>query len=323
MSSIASPACKKLLVVGATGLVGSRIIREIVRNKSKFERIAVFTSPTTAETKSGQIDSLKRQGVEIIVGDLTKPDDVSKAYEGIDTVISCLGRGAIEHQLELVRLANESPSVHRFFPSEYGTDVEYGPASAHEIPHQKKLKVRAALRSCDRLDHTFVVTGPYADGEPGLYFSANSAAKEAGSFDVKNKSAVLLGDGNLKISFTTMHDVGKLVVLAALHPDTSRNKALRVNSFTATDAEILAEFERQTGGQPWKVSYTSVDELRKLEKEAWAAEKPFATLFTLRRIWAEGGTLYDRRDNYLIDAEDVMDTLADAVAEAIKVQTAT
>lgn len=115
--------------------------------------------------------------------------------------------------------------------------------------------------------------------------------------------------------------VGKLVVLAALHADASRNKALRVNSFTTTDSEILKEFEKQTGGQPWKVSHTSLDELKRLEKEAWDSGKPFATGLTLRRIWAEGGTLYDKRDNYLIDAEDVVDTLADAVAEAIKVQT--
>ena len=111
-------------------------------------------------------------------------------------------------------------------------------------------------------------------------------------------------------------------MLAALHPEASRNKALRVNSFTATDKQILQEFEKQTGGKPWKVSYTSIDSLRTFEKEAWDEGKPFATLFTLRRIWAEGGTLYEKRDNGLIDAVEVMDTLADAVKEAIKVQPA-
>ncbi|EXJ76737.1 uncharacterized protein A1O5_01245 [Cladophialophora psammophila CBS 110553] len=321
MSATVSPACKKLLIFGATGLIGSRIAREIVRHKSKFERVAVFTSQGTYEFKASEIKGLEKEGVDIIVGDITNSDDVVKAYQDIDTVISCVGRNVIEQQVELVRLANESLTVHRFFPSEYGTDIEYGPASAHEKPHQKKLQVRAALRACDRLDHTYVVVGPYADGEPGLYFGANPVVKEAGTFDVKNKEAVLLGDGNLKISFTTMKDVGKLVVLAALHPDASRNKALRVNSFTATDSEILKEFERQTGGQPWKVSYTSLDTLKKLEQEAWEAGKPYATIFTLKRIWGEGGTLYDKRDNDLIEAENVMETLEDAVAEAIKVQT--
>lgn len=320
MSPQKPAACKNLLIFGATGLIGTHITRAIVQNKSQFDRIAVFTSPSTVESKADAIEALKNEGVDVIVGDVTKSEDVVKAYQDIDTVISTVGRNVIEHQAELIRLANESSSVHRFFPSEYGTDIEYGPASVDEKPHQKKLKVRAVIRSCDNLDHTFLVTGPYANGEPGLYFSANSIAKEGGSFDVKNKEAVLLGDGNLKISFTTMHDVGKLVVLALAHPEASRNKALRVNSFTATDSEILAEFEKQTGGQPWKVSYTALDEIRKREKEAWEAGNPLATLWTLRRIWGEGGTLYDKRDNHLIEAEDSMDTLADAVAEAIRVQ---
>ncbi|KIW64386.1 hypothetical protein PV04_09323 [Phialophora macrospora] len=323
MSRAGSLPCKKLLIFGATGLIGSRISQEIVRNKSKFDRIAIFTSPGTYESKASEIQKLKDEGVDVIVGDLTNSGDVKKAYQDIDTVISAVGRNVIEHQVELIRLANESPSVHRFFPSEYGTDIEYGPASANEKPHQKKLKVRAALRAADNLEYTCVVVGPYADGEPGLYFGANKSVKEAGTFDVKNKEAVLIGDGDFKISFTTMKDVGKFVVLALTHPEASRNKELRVNSFTTTDSEILKEFEKQTGGQPWKVSYTSLDTLKKLEQEAWEAGKPYATVFTLRRIWAEGGTLYEERDNHLIEGEDVVETLADAVAEAIKVQTST
>ncbi len=71
------------------------------------------------------------------------------------------------------------------------------------------------------------------------------------------------------------------------------------------------------------MSYTPLDTLKKLEKEAWDAGKPYAVVFTLRRIWAEGGTLYQKRDNGLIEAEDVVETLAEAVTEAIKVQTST
>lgn len=116
--------------------------------------------------------------------------------------------------------------------------------------------------------------------------------------------------------------VGKLLVLALLHPEASRNKALKVNSFTTTDLEILHEFEKQTGGEPWKVSYTSMADLERLEKQAWEDGVPYATLFTLKRIWAEGGTLNEKRDNGLIEGESVVDTLQDAVAQSIKVQTA-
>jgi hypothetical protein len=109
--------------------------------------------------------------------------------------------------------------------------------------------------------------------------------------------------------------VGKLTVKALLHPEACRNRPLKVNSFTATPLEIVAEFEKQTGDK-WTVTYTSLEKLRELEGEAWENKNPFATIFTLRRIWAEGGTLYEKRDNALIDGEDT-ESLVDAVRDAI------
>jgi hypothetical protein len=109
--------------------------------------------------------------------------------------------------------------------------------------------------------------------------------------------------------------VGKLTVKALLHPESSKKRALKVNSFTTTPLEIVSEFEKQTG-EKWAVSYTGLDKLRKLESEAWENKNPFAPIFTLRRIWAEGGTLYEKRDNGVIDGEET-ESLEDAVRDAI------
>lgn len=166
-----------------------------------------------------------------------------------------------------------------------------------------------------RLDYTYVVTGPYAEMAMG---KMPPAIEAAGTIDVVEKRAVLLGTGEEPVSYTTMADLGRLTVAAILHPEASRNKALKVNSFTATGHEILAEFEKQTGGK-WDVSYTSLDELRRLEKEGWENGSPMATVFTLRRIWTEGGTLYKQRDNGLIEAEDT-ETLATLVTRVIQSQ---
>ncbi|KAK4935002.1 hypothetical protein LTR10_023870 [Elasticomyces elasticus] len=311
--------CKKLLIFGATGLVGRHIVQQIIKGKDAFDRIAIFTSPRTVSSKSGDIADLKNSGIEILVGNITDEDDVKKAYQGIDTVISAVGRNMIQHQTELIRLADETPNIHRFFPSEYGTDIEHGPESAGEKPHQNKLKVRSFIRSCRNLEYTFLVTGPYADGDPVLYLSPNHGATVTGSFDVRTKKAVLLGSGDLKIAFTTMTDVGKLLLAALTHPDASRNKALKVKSFTTTDTAILEAFEKQTGGEKWDVSYTSVEDLKRLEKEAWQTGNPLATVMTLRRIWATGGTLYDKWDNEVIGTPAVQN-LAEAVTAAIDVQ---
>lgn len=114
--------------------------------------------------------------------------------------------------------------------------------------------------------------------------------------------------------------VGKLVVAALLHPSESHNRALKVNSFTTTPNEIAAEFQKQTG-EKWDITYISLDKLKELEKQAWAEKSPVATGFTLRRIWTEGGTLYEKRDNGLIGMEDgKTDTLEHAVGVAISKQ---
>ncbi|KAE8452069.1 hypothetical protein EG329_002235 [Mollisiaceae sp. DMI_Dod_QoI] len=313
-----APSTKdNVLILGATGYIGVYIVEEIIKAKDSFGRIAIFTSPNSAEKKSKQLDELKAQGVEVIVGDVNNSEDLLKAFEGINTVISAVGRNAIAQQIEWVKLAVQAPTVKRFFPSEFGTDIEYGPESVNEVPHQQKLKVRTALKEASQsgLEYTYVVTGPFAGG----YLSAGWVP-EIGSFDVKAKKAVVLGDGKGKISLTTTPDVGKLTVKALLHPEASRNRALRVNSFTATLLDIVAEFEKQTGGDKWSVSYTPLEKVRELEKQAYADGHPGAVGFTLKRIWGEGGTLYEKRDNGLIDGEDT-DTLEDAVKVAIAAQT--
>lgn len=80
--------------------------------------------------------------------------------------------------------------------------IEYWPHSVHEKPHQQKLKVRGAMKDVKNLEYTYVVTGPYSD----LYIGAMTAQPEIGSFNVKEKKAVLLGDGKGKISLTVMEE---------------------------------------------------------------------------------------------------------------------
>lgn len=159
-----------------------------------------------------------------------------------------------------------------------------------------------------------MVTGPYGEG----YLGAARGFTELGAFDVKEKKAIVLGDGNRKVSLTTCPDVGRLVVKALLHSEESRNKALKINSFTATPLEIVHEYEKQTGDK-WTIEHTAFEKAREFEKQAYEQKKPWAVGMTLRRIWGEGGTLYEKRDNWIIDGEET-ETLEVAVGRAIAVQ---
>ncbi|OQE47526.1 hypothetical protein PENCOP_c001G02374 [Penicillium coprophilum] len=309
---------KNILLFGATGNIGSFILDAILPERSQFGRIAIFTSPRTAETKTSDLNKLKDQGVEVIVGNVEDENAVKAAYEGIDTVISALGRDTLAQQILLIRLAAASSTVKWFLPSEYGTDIKYGPASANEKPHQQKLMVRAYLEneiSRDDLAYSYVVTGPFAE----MYLHLIPGMEAAGGWDVKVRRAVLLGEkGKGDVSLTTMKDVGILVLNTLLHATAkTQNAALCVNSFTTSPDQIQAEFERQLGGQPWDVSRTSLAKLREAEATAWEAGNPAATVLTLRRIWGEGGTLYAERANGLIGEPKVMG-LEEVVANEIQ-----
>ncbi|RFU74886.1 isoflavone reductase [Trichoderma arundinaceum] len=311
-----------VIIFGATGLVGKYISEAILNSATDFRRIGVFTSLDSLKTKAEAIATLKLRGAEVISGDINSKEDVTRALDGFDTVVSCVGRTALHTQVQLVQLADKHPDVKRFFPSEYGTDIEYGPSSAAEKPHQQKLKVRAQIRELKNLEYTFIVTGPFANADFGLYFGATPIEREkTGTFDVKRKRAVLLGTGDDKVSFTTMRDTGKFVTAALKNLQETCNRVLIVNSFTTTPRQILAEYEKQTGGQPWDVSFTSLEGLKQLEGDAWSKEDPMAGAVTLKRIWTEGGTLYDHRDNGVLGLENDVDKLQDAVKSAIEWQT--
>ncbi|KAI0134021.1 NmrA-like family protein [Xylariales sp. AK1849] len=310
----------KILIIGATGVIGKYITNAILVSKpriSSLSQISILTSPATASNPAKQslLSSWKSQGLSVITGDINNADDVRSAYKDVDTVVSCLGRTGLLEQIELLRLAEVGDSVQWFFPSEYGTDIEYDASSKDEKPHQNKLKVRRFIREeVKRVKVTYVVTGPYAD----MFLEYKSGFEAAGGYDTKRKEAVLVGDGEDKIGLTTMPDVGNLVVAALADPAASQNKALKVQSFVTTPKEILAEFEKQTGSK-FEVKYTSKDELAKTEQKLWDEGSPFATLFALRRIWSNGKTLYEKTDNESLGLKpEDMEPLSVVVRRAVK-----
>lgn len=116
-----------------------------------------------------------------------------------------------------------------------------------------------------------------------------------------------------------VNSVGKFLVASLRHPEASFGKALKVQSFVVTPNQVLAEYEKQTGGAKWQVSHVPLKELEELEAKAWAEGQPAATGYTLRRIWAEGGTLYEKNDNELIGVgPGDTDSLATAVGRALE-----
>lgn len=87
--------------------------------------------------------------------------------------------------------------------------------------------------------------------------------------DVKNQKATLYNNGSVRFSTTTLSTIGLAVKNALLMPEQTVNNYLYIDSFTVSQKQILAAFEKATG-KKWEVSFADaeVDKKQGLEKMA-------------------------------------------------------
>lgn len=79
---MAAEPSKKILVLGATGVVGKALMNSLLNAKDNFERIGIFTSAESAASKAELLDSYKARGADILIGDLYSENDVLEAFKG-------------------------------------------------------------------------------------------------------------------------------------------------------------------------------------------------------------------------------------------------
>jgi len=78
-----STVSKKILVLGATGVIGKVLVSALINAKGNFERIGIFTSAETVLEKKDLVALYQNQGVDVITGDLYDDNDVLNALKGL------------------------------------------------------------------------------------------------------------------------------------------------------------------------------------------------------------------------------------------------
>jgi nucleoside-diphosphate-sugar epimerase len=73
---------RNILIIGATGVIGTYITRAIVDAQHHFDRICVLTSEKTVVEKVQDICALESWGVEVFVSSLNDEKQVKEAYKG-------------------------------------------------------------------------------------------------------------------------------------------------------------------------------------------------------------------------------------------------
>ena len=241
---------KNLLIVGATGWLGSQITTEILKNKSFH--VKVLARKETQEKKKDLIENFKSHGAVIVDGDLNNVDSLVSALQNVDTVVSVIGSAQIAEQFPLIEAAKKVPSVKRFVPSEYGVDTSN--LSSDSLLYGK-AQVRKAIEEAG-LEYTYIITGFFYE-----FFTS-----PAFGFDHEKGELHLGGTGDEVFIATHTSDIAKFLPEILLDPR-SRNENIVIQGERVTLNQVVKTFG-QVSGKHFEVTYYSLDQLKKQIDEA-------------------------------------------------------
>jgi uncharacterized protein YbjT (DUF2867 family) len=266
-------------VFGATGNLGIHITNALLTTK---HTVVLVTRPESLKDKKSTFDELQAKGARIATADLKNEDSVAKALEGVHVVVSAIGGFALADQLVLIA-ASKKAGVTKFYPSEFGVDTVH-----HDFDHPLyalKTSVRQKIIESGMQCVVFA-TGFFMEWAISPFYS----------FDFEKKTVDITGDGNQKISFTALSDIGKFVAHSIDHPLLKSDATtlqpqpglfvVPVVGQEITLNELLAIYERKKG-----IKFTPTFVSIQQEKQAVAAApNPFDVFGKYLRIWQAEGT---------------------------------
>jgi uncharacterized protein YbjT (DUF2867 family) len=237
---------KRVLVVGATGTLGAKIVGALAVAKGARVRASVRRS------SEEQRETLRALGAEIVVVDLEVEESMLAACKDVDVVVSAvqgLGDVIVEGQTRLLRAA-ESCGVSRMLPSDYALDFFKTREGGNRNLDFRREFNRTLDRS--RVRGSSVLCGAFMDL---LAVGAIGPDRDTGVFRV-------FGDENQPWDFTHTDDVAKYIAAVAL--DDSAGRYIRVAGDTRSPRE-LAELFAEARAMPVTISDAgSIEDLDRL-----------------------------------------------------------
>jgi len=218
-----------VLVAGATGDLGSRIVRELLLHDT---HVRVLTRGGTSRAAEQFAD---QDRVEVVVADYTDRAALLRALEGVEVVVSAVSgtRSVIVDAQRALLAAAVDAGVQRFVPSDYAADyrsVTPGTNRNFELRREFAADVDAAS-----IRATSVLNGAFADmltGQAPLVL-----------FD--RQRVLFWSSPDQVLDFTTKDDVAWVTAHVALDADAPR--VVEVAGDRVTSRELAATMSRITG----------------------------------------------------------------------------
>lgn len=265
-----------ILVVGATGMVGSEVCRRLVH------RVVPVRALVRSTSDQGKVQALRDLGVEIVVGDLRDPATLVGACSGVSAVISTASSMPFAYQpgqnditttdteglITLIRVARAA-GVKRFVMTSFSGGIDL------DFPLERaKRRVEAHLITSGM---EWTVLRPSCFMEVWL--------SPAVGFDAANARATIYGTGAEPISWISFRDVAEFAVRAADDP-VARDAVLELGGpEPLTPLQVVRTFEAVTG-HTFEVQHVTTDAL--IAQQEAASDGMQQSFTGLMRCYAKG-----------------------------------
>jgi uncharacterized protein YbjT (DUF2867 family) len=226
---------KPVLVVGATGYLGGEICKQLISANKKVRALVRSTSD------AGKVQQLKEAGIEIATGDIKDPGSLTKAFEGVGTVISTvtstLSRTAgdniqsvdLQGQLNVADAA-EAAGVEHFIYISFFECPDHFPLQDAKRTVEKRI-------TGSRMTYTILRPNFFME----VWLSPHLG------FDPLNGAATIYGNGMNRVSWIAIRDVAAFAVASIDNPS-AQNAIIELGGPHAlSPLEVVEIFEERTG----------------------------------------------------------------------------
>lgn len=247
----------KVLITGATGLLGGHLIKEL---QQRNEQIRALVLPV--ETAH----SLLKQGVEVVRGDITDASTLAPAVQDVDLIFHLAGMMGVWRPLSDYRLVNVTGSENLYKAAQKAGVRRFVHTSSHTVyglGHGRFMTESDPLRpdpdpysitktEGDRLIRRLMLNSEMETVilRPGTFFGPGDKLHFGRMAQkTKNGSGLIVGRGNNHLPFCYVTDIVQGFLLAAYHEKAPGNVYNITNDRPLTQQEIFDAIADEIGAK--------------------------------------------------------------------------